>query len=279
MLRLLKIEWNKIYYYKTARVFTIIYFVMLIVLGVILSVIKPNIGGMKLDIAKLGMFNFPEIWQNITYIVAIGKIFIAVIIITNVTNEYSNRTLKQNLIDGLSKKEFLTSKVLTNLLFATLSTLFVFGIALALGMIFSENKEFTLNGIEYIGTYFLKLNLFFSICLFLSLLLRKSAFAFLGLIVLWMIEGAISTGEFLIKAWIDGGFENVDPYGFYMSNYLPLNVSSKLIDFPKMNVEGFVMGGSIFKYSTVDWTFVIAAFIYIVLFLFFSFRLLKKRDL
>lgn len=279
MLRLLKIEWNKIYYYKTARIFTIIYFAMLILVGLILSFIKPDIGGMKLDIAKLGMFNFPEVWQNITYLVAIGKIFIAVIIITNITNEYSNRTLKQNLIDGLSKKEFLTSKVLSNLVFATLSTIFVFGIALILGLVFSQTPEMTFKGVEFVGSYFLKLNLFFTICLFLSLLLRKSAFAFLGLIVLWMIEGAISTAEVLIKAWMGTGFENIDPYGFYISNYLPLNVSAKLIDFPKMNLEGFVMGGSIFKYSTVDWTFVVAAVIYIAIFLFLSFRLLKKRDL
>lgn len=279
MLRLLKIEWNKIYYYKTARVFTLIYFVMLVVAGIILAFIKPTIGGMKLDIAKLGMFNFPEVWQNITWLVAIGKIFIAVIIITNITNEYSNRTLKQNLIDGLSKKEFLTSKVLSNLVFATLSTFFVFAIALILGLVFSQTPEMTFKGIEFIGSYFLKLNLFFTICLFLSLLLRKSAFAFLGLIVLWMVEGAISTAEVGIKMWMAGGFENIDPYGFYLSNYLPLNVSSKLIDFPKINIEGFVVGGSIFKYTTIDWTFVVAALIYITIFLFFSFRLLKKRDL
>lgn len=278
MLRLLKIEWNKIYYYKTTRIFTLIYFGMLVAVGLILAYIKPTIGGMKLDIAKLGMFNFPEVWQNITYLVAIAKIFIAVIIITNVTNEYSNRTLKQNLIDGLSKKEFLTSKILTNIIFATLSTIFVFGIALVLGLVFSDTKENVFKGMEFVGTYFLKLNLFFSICLFLSILLRKSAFAFLGLIVLWMIEGMISTGEVLIKAWM-GGFENIDPYGFYISNYLPLNTSSKLIDFPQMKLEGFVMGGSIFAYKTVDWTFVVAALIYIAIFTFLSFRLLKKRDL
>src|SRR5690606_15847997 len=278
MLRLLKIEWNKIYYYKTTRIFTLIYFGMLVAVGLILAYIKPTIGGMKLDIAKLGMFNFPEVWQNITYLVAIAKIFIAVIIITNVTNEYSNRTLKQNLIDGLSKKEFLTSKILTNIIFSTLSTIFVFGIALVLGLVFSDTKENIFKGIEFVGTYFLKLNLFFSICLFLSILLRKSAFAFLGLIVLWMIEGMISTGEVLIKAWM-GGFENIDPYGFYISNYLPLNTSSKLIDFPQMKLEGFVMGGSIFAYKTVDWTFVVAALIYIAIFTFLSFRLLKKRDL
>src|SRR5690606_27867356 len=147
MLRLLKIEWNKIYYYKTTRIFTLISFGMLIAVGIILAFIKPEIGGMKLDIAQLGMFDFPEVWQTITYLVAIAKIFIAVIIITNVTNEYSNRTLKQNLIDGLSKKEFLTSKFFTNVIFATLSTIFVFGIALILGLVFSSNKENIFKGI------------------------------------------------------------------------------------------------------------------------------------
>ena len=279
MLRLLKIEWNKIYYYKTTRIFTIIYFGMLLAIGGILAVIKPEIGGMKLDIAKLGTFNFPEVWQNITFLVAIAKIFIAVIIITNITNEYSNRTLKQNLIDGLSKKEFLTSKVLTNLIFASLSTIFVFAICLFLGLMFSSSEENIFKGMEYVGAYFLKLNLFFSICLFMSILLRKSAFAFLGLIVLWMGEGMITTAEFLIKAWVAKGFENVDPYSFFITNYLPLNTSSKLIDFPRMSMEGFVFGGSVFKYSPVDWTFVVAAVIYTGIFLFFSYRLLQKRDL
>lgn len=279
MLRLLKIEWNKIYYYKSTRIFTIIYFIILLAIGGILSLIKPEIGGMKLDISKLGTFDFPFVWQNVTFLVAIAKIFIAVIIITNVTNEYSNRTLKQNLIDGLSKKEFLTSKILTNLIFASLSTLFVFGICLFLGLTFSSSEEGIFKGMDYIGVYFLKMNLFFSIALFLAILLRKAAFAFLGLIVLWMGEGMISAAEFLLKAWMEKGLENVDPYGIFISNYLPLNTSSKLIDIPKMSMEGFVFGGSVFKYSPVDWTFVVAAVLYTFLFLFFSYRLLKKRDL
>ena len=41
-------------------------------------------------------------------------------------NEYSNKTLKQNLIDGLSKKEFVLSKFYTVVLFALMSTVFVF---------------------------------------------------------------------------------------------------------------------------------------------------------
>lgn len=278
MLRLFKIEWNKIYYYKTARIFTILYFAILVAIGLILAFIKPEVGGMKLDIAKLGMFNFPEVWQNITYLVAIAKIFIAVIIITNVTNEYSNRTLKQNLIDGMTKKEFLGSKFLTNVFFAFLSTLFVFGITLILGLVFSDNKENIFEGVEFVGAYFLKLNLFFSICLFLAILLRKSAFAFLGLIVLWIAEGAISTIEMLIKIKTSG-VENLNQDANLISSYLPLNTSSNLIRLPNFNPNGLQLGGSVFEIKPIDPSFVYMAILYIVIFTFLSYRLLKKRDL
>lgn len=279
MMKLLKIEWNKIFYYKATRTFTIIYFVLLVAAGFILANIKPTIGGVKVNIVKMGMFEFPIVWQNLTYLISILKIFIGVIIITNVTAEYTNSTLKQNLIDGLSKKEFLASKLLTNLIFAFLSTLFVFGIALGLGLAFSKNQENIFQGIQFVAVYFLKLNLFFSICLFLSILLKRTAFAFLGLIVLWMGEGLISAGEVIIKAMMGDGLKNINPYDFYLTNYLPLNTSSKLIDFPDINTEGFFIGGSIFNYSTVNPSFVVAAIVYFVIFSWFSYRILKKRDL
>jgi len=279
MMKLLKIEWNKIFYYKATRTFTIIYFVLLVVAGFILANIKPTIGGVKVNIVKMGMFEFPIVWQNLTYLISILKIFIGVIIITNVTAEYTNSTLKQNLIDGLSKKEFLASKLLTNLIFAILSTLFVFGIALGLGLAFSKNQEDIFKGVQFVAAYFLKLNLFFTICLFLSILLRRTAFAFLGLIVLWMGEGLISAGEVLIKAMMGDGFKSINPYGFYLTNYLPLNTSSKLIDFPDINTEGLFTGGSIFNYSTVNLSFVVVALVYFAIFSWSSYLILKKRDL
>ncbi|HUH34653.1 MAG TPA: ABC transporter permease [Moheibacter sp.] len=278
MNRLFNIEWIKIYNYKTTRVFTLIYFAMLVVFGLILSVIKPEIGGVKLDIAKLGFFNFPEIWQNIGYGVSILKIFIAVIIITNMTNEYSNGTLKQNLIDGLSKKEFLGSKIMTNFLLASLSSVFVLGICLVLGFVFSTSEASFWEGSGYLLAYFLKLNLFFSICLFLAILLKKSAFAFLGLILLWVVETVVSTVEVLLRAYFGKGLGQIDPDTFYLSNYLPLNASSNLIAFP-VNFEGMITGGSLFVLKDINLSMVVAAVIYILIFSYLSYRLLAKRDL
>ena len=59
-------------------------------------------------------------------------------------NEYSNKTIKQNLIDGLSKKEFILSKFLTVISFALISTIFVFVVSMILGLIYSDYNEISI---------------------------------------------------------------------------------------------------------------------------------------
>jgi ABC-2 type transport system permease protein len=280
MLRLLKIEWNKIFYYKTARIFTLLYFLMLILMGVGIAVIKPRVGDLALNLSKLGMFDFPFIWQNMTYMFAMGKIFLAVIIITNITNEYSNNTLKQNLIDGLSKSEFLKSKILSSVLLAFVSTLFVLVITLILGVFIFPNEHSFLDGIEFIGSYFLKLILFFTLCLFFSIFLRKSAFALLGIVVWWMIEKGLQLVEFLWKAFrLNWDFEKAGNSDFWITEYLPLNTSYNLIKMPKFNFMNFLDGKPVFNLGVIEISYVIAAIVYILLFWFLTFRLLKNRDL
>ncbi|PQL92544.1 ABC transporter permease [Apibacter adventoris] len=276
MLRLLKIEWNKIYYYKAARVFTFIYFGLLILMGLFLSQFKTSVNGTDLDLAKLGAFDFPYIWQNITYFAAIGKIFLAVIIITNITNEYSNRTLKQNLIDGLSKKEFIQSKFLTTLVFSLLSTLFIFLIGLILGVSFSENSVSFFQNIDFIGAYFMKLVLFFSFCMFLSVLMKKTAFSFLMLFVWWVLESILGGVESFLRI----KFFDQNPLKVKMVyNYLPLQTSSNLIKFPELSLEDYILGGRPFTQGAVDYSFFIVSVFYIIIFVMLSYILLKKRDL
>ena len=61
----------------------------------------------------MGIFNFPYIWHFNTWVAALFKaLFLAIVIVSMMANEYSNKTIKQNLIDGLSKKEFVLSKFL-----------------------------------------------------------------------------------------------------------------------------------------------------------------------
>jgi ABC-2 type transport system permease protein len=108
-------------------------------------------------------------------------------------NEYTYKTIKQNLIDGLSKKEFIASKFLTVVFFSLISTLFVCVISMVLGAVYSDYTEIgiILTDLRFLIAYFIKLIGFFSFCLFAGVLVKRSAFA-LGFLILWqMFEGFI----------------------------------------------------------------------------------------
>src|SRR5690606_32982363 len=194
MKRLTSIELQKIWMNRASRILLISYFIILSFIALIAS-IKFNIGNFKLHIAEQGIFNFPYIWHFNTYIAAILKLFLAIVIVSMMANEYSYGTLKQNLIDGLSKREFIFSKFLTVILFAGASTVFVFLMSLILGYSFSSYSELSIvfSDLEYLFAYFLKLTAFFSFCLFLGILVKRSAFA-LGFLFVWNIAEGIMKG-------------------------------------------------------------------------------------
>ena len=158
MKRLLSIELQKIWKNKASKVLLIAYFVMLSFIALIAS-IKFSIGSFEIRIADQGIFNFPYIWHFNTYIAALFKIFLAIVIVSMMANEYTYGTLKQNLIDGLSKKEFIISKFIVVGTFAFASTLFIFILSLILGYSFSSYNEISIvfSDLEFLLSYFIKL--------------------------------------------------------------------------------------------------------------------------
>ncbi len=224
MLRLLNIEFQKLRYNKAVKVISIVYFSLICFMAFIAS-IEFNFGDIHVRAADQGIFNFPYIWHFNAWVAAWLKIFFAIVIVSIVANEYSYRTLKQNLIDGLSKKEFLLSKVLMVILFSAISTIFLFVVSLILGLIFSDFTEISIifSDMQYLLAYFLKLVAFFSFCMFLAFWVKKSAFA-LGFLGLWqVVEGLIAIIFQYIK--VKKGINLFDS----VYNFLPLNAIWDLI--------------------------------------------------
>jgi ABC-type transport system involved in multi-copper enzyme maturation permease subunit len=278
MLRLLNIEYQKLRYSKSAKVLTIAYFVILTFIALIVS-IEFNLGDIKVRIADQGIFNFPFIWHGNTWLAAWLKIFLAVVIVSMTANEYSNRTLKQNLIDGLSKKEFILSKFYTVLVFAFVSTLFIFLMSLILGYSFSDFTEFSIvtRDLEFILAYFLKLVGFFSFCLFLGILVKRSAFSLGFLFIWWIIEWVIYS---LLRFEI---FEGSEIY-YKIMQFFPLMSMNNLIEWPVPRLS-FVQNAASqlnadigFDYG-VHWYEMLIVAVWTFLFIYWSYALLKRRDL
>ncbi|RKR11442.1 ABC-type transport system involved in multi-copper enzyme maturation permease subunit [Flavobacterium sp. 90] len=278
MKRLLSIELQKIWKNKASKVLTLTYFILLSFIALIAS-IKFDIGPFKFHLAEMGIFNFPYIWHFNTYVAALLKLFLAIVIVSMMANEYSYGTLKQNLIDGLSKKEFILSKFLTVVLFAFCSTVFVFVMSLILGFSFSSYTELDVvfMDLDYLLAFFVKLVGFFSFCLFLGILVKRSAFA-LGFLLVWSIIEGIIKGLLVFKIFPDSNTAD------YITRFLPLEAMSNLIIEPisRLNVIrsiGTQIGVENTKDYSVHYLSILIVLVWTYLFTYFSYKLLKNRDL
>lgn len=283
MKRLLSIEFQKIQKNRASKVLVITYFVLLSLITLIAS-LKFNIGNFEINIAEQGIFNFPYIWHFNTYIAAGFKLFLAVVIVSMMANEYTYGTLKQNLIDGLSKKEFILSKFYVVLAFAAASTLFVFIMSLILGYLFSSYNEFSIvfSDLDYLLAYFIKLVAFFSFCLFLGILVKRSAFA-LGFLVAWSIAEKIIYG--FLKFNVLNGSRKNENFADTLVQFFPLESMSNLIKepFSRLNaiksIETAIGGSQIPKIYNVQFSEIAIVSVWIIIFILTSFYILRKRDL
>ncbi|MCC8361463.1 ABC transporter permease [Salinimicrobium sediminilitoris] len=278
MLRLLNIEYHKLRYSKSSRVLVTTYFILITFIALIAS-IEFNFGNVNFRLADQGIFNFPYIWHFNSYIAATLKLFLAIVIVSMMSNEYSNRTIKQNLIDGLSKKEFILSKFLTVVSFALLSTLFLFIVSLILGLSFSDYTEMNIifSDMEYLLAYFIKLTGFFAFCMFLGIFVKRSAFA-LGFLFIWWILESILRGVMEYKIFRDSNIaENI-------AQFFPLESMALLVKepFTRLNAvqsAATQLGSEITKDYSIHWYQLLIVILWICIFVYLSYLLLKKRDL
>ncbi|MGY8924397.1 MAG: ABC transporter permease [Flavobacteriales bacterium] len=274
MRRLLKIELQKLLLNRTSKILIFTSFILPLCV-ILLSAIKINFFGFfTLELGELGIFNFPIIWHITTFFSALFKFFFAIVVVSMIGNEYSNKTLKQNLIDGLNKKEFILSKFYVIVFFSLISTLIIFILSLVLGLIYSSFNEINIiiQQMEFLVAYFVKLIAFFSFCLFLGVLAKRSAFAlaflFIDLILEWIILGIVTwKGNFELAQNVQG--------------FLPLTSMSNLIKQPFQRIAMTKFPGNsdiVYDYS-VHFDTILIVMCWTLIFIYSSYRLLKARDL
>lgn len=287
MKRLFLIEYTKLIHSRSSVILISAYFFFLTLIAAI-AVIKFDIGPIEFHLVEQGIFNFPFIWHFNTFIAALFKFFLAVVIVSMISNEYSNRTLKQNLIDGLSKQELLTSKLLMVAFFSILSTIFVGITSAILGAIYSDYTELSIvfSELEYLLLFCLKLFGFFSLCLFLGMLIKRSAFA-LGFLIILAIGEQISWGiggELLAKYGSFATKNEAFDLATQIKGFFPLQSLFNLIHEPFSRlsaVQSVVkeLGENIeldYKTSIKEVLIVLG---YICLYIWASLALLRRRDL
>jgi ABC-2 type transport system permease protein len=267
MLRLIKIEWQKIYPYKTFWVYMIIYLLVtvLVLAGIegFLNIITSNSQKQSdITIPQFSVYTFPHIWHNLVFLASFLKIIPALLLIILVTNEYSFLTTRQNISSGINRTEFVLGKIFIAFLLSFVIMLFVFITGLILGFIDKQSISFSdITGkMVYLPTFFWELFVYFLFAVFIAILIKKSGFA-IGFLLLYSF--AI---EPYLEYKIPGNWDRI----------LPLNSVSNLIDVP--NTSLMQLFGINFR-SYIPWEDVAVSTLFASLFIWGAIYFFKKSDL
>lgn len=266
MLHLLKIDLKKLTSYRTFWVICGLYFFTLGMatasgmefLKWLANMIEGF--GQSINIDRIPLYHFPDVWQNLAWSSGLLKIMLGIMVLISITNEYTYRTIRQNIIDGLSRSEFLISKMMTNLLLSVLSMVLVFLIALVTGLIYSPQlTDYMFNGIEFYPAYFLEVFAFLSFALMLGIFIQRSGLSIVLLLNSYLIE-------LIIK-------ENIDEYVPQLIQFFPMESIMNLVPMP------FARYAFQEIQDYVSFTAVGIAIVWTFLFNYFSYLKLKKADI
>lgn len=226
MLHLLRIDLKKLTSYRTFWIVCGLYFLTLgttTASGMEFLKWLVSMGaefGADINISRIPFYHFPDVWQNLTFISGFFKTILGFMVVISITNEFTYRTVRQNIIDGLSRRQFLISKVLTNVLLSAMSMVMVFLIALLTGLIYSPSISVMdlVMDLEFFPAYFLEVFAFLSFALLLGIVIQRSGLTIVILVLSRMIEA-------IIRA-------NIDDYVPWFIPYLPMESISNLIPMP-----------------------------------------------
>ncbi len=273
MIRLLKIELRKYLSYKAFWLMVIFYASLIIFMifgipGLIDYIAEKSGEPTKFRVFKAIVFNFPDIWQNITYVASARffiKIILGIIVIIIITNEYHFLTIRSNIISGFSRKDFLMAKVLLIVLLALFSTVIIFFSGLYLGLVHSISHSLAdiFGKTIFLLGYFIEVFTYLLFCLFIGLLFKRTGISII-----------VHFAYFIVEPILDYKLSDK------LTPYLPLNAMNHIIYTPNTSLIKVKSPGFNFTFQEfISVSDVGICLVYTALFIFLSYLVLQRRDL
>lgn len=184
--------------------------------------------------AKLAIgnpFTFPEVWHTVAFFSSCFVFIPAVVVIMLISNEYTFKTHRQNIIDGWSRSQFVTSKLMDVLIISAIITILYFVVALLTGLANQERLiQDTWGESKYILLFGLQTFAQLSIAFLVGFLIRKAFLALGVFLFYYIVLENIITGLFRWKESEVG-------------HYMPLEISDRMIPKPafvgKLDIEAY----------------------------------------
>jgi ABC-type transport system involved in multi-copper enzyme maturation permease subunit len=267
MKQLLYIEFIKLRKLKSLQVIFLIYAIISPVAIYAIAKFITNFMGIFLP-KGWSPLSFPEVWAVATYTASYFNILMGVLAVIVISNEYTYKTLRQHVIDGLSIKKAIIGKFIVLLSFSIIITSYTFLTGLIFGLVNTATEVKFINGIDSLGLYFIQTMCYFSFAFFIAVLVKRTAVSITIFLLSFITETIIGISISL------GGFQT-----FYA--YMPLNAFSKLTPFPilkEMIAAGQERNGNIpvILGNPINIAVCVA---YMLLFFMIAYFTLKRRDI
>jgi hypothetical protein len=233
------------------------------------NVVKNSQAGALID--QFNPFAFDHVWQTVSYASGYLLLMPALLMLLLVTNEYTFRTNRQNIIDGWSRAQSIQVKWMMALLFSIISTVLVIIAGCLFGLL--SKSDFSWNGFSHIGYFFLKSVSYLMLAVLLGVWLKRTGIA-IGVFFLYL------GGENILAQILDVfSLKIKQQYKTdlgSLGDYLPMNASDGLLTFPENPLKSMAEASLPTQYTGISITL---ALVYLALFLFLSDYTIKKKDL
>lgn len=168
-------EYTKIWSYTAFRVIILLHFILFFLVVLVTSRLDITIPGFSTDY----LYQFPNIWEFFPWVASWFNLLLAILIIVMTGNEYTFRTFRQHVIDGLSRSDLLTGKVFLIITIAIYSMLMVLLFSLLFGSIFTRDMTAGLfvKKTYILLVYFVQAVAYMSTGFLLAILFRNTALA------------------------------------------------------------------------------------------------------
>jgi ABC-2 type transport system permease protein len=259
-LRVLAIELRKIIWYRAFWLSALAYLILMPLFFISLANLQLQLGGPGGTQLGINLYLFPQVWHHAAYMAGWFNLLLYFFLILLVTNEFQFRTLRQNIIDGMSREEVLLGKLLLILIFTLVSTILVALVAFGCGLVYGDGFQFS-TAFEkwiFIPAFFLQCLATLVFALFVSLIVQKQGLTIIVYLFYVLVIENVLRFKLLPKGWGD---------------YLPMKTVSDLIANPFPALMGWG------KAQTPEWGTVVLVLGYTLLWLGLSWAWLRWRDL
>ncbi len=274
MMKLLKIESVKVLPYRVFQVLAILYAVAFLMSAGALPFIKLSTTlANSEDILNLkSLYYFPQIWDTFAYFAAKSNIFLAIIVIFLVGNEYSYNTFRQQVVNGLSRHDLLNGKLLVIVGIALVNTVMVFVFGLIFGLIYSSGYSFqdVFSHLYMLGIYFIQAVSHMVAAMMIAVWLRNKTLAIVVLIVYQIILEPIlrlAVNKFVLAK---------------LGLFFPMRVITRLTPMPDIAITEMFKANTNFKEMAMTlplWANLLLAIGYGLIFYLITRAILVRRNL